>query len=189
MDTEILANLAKAEGFEKSEQQRLPVFLGKFEQCIVEFVGKGRIVPGFVHLHGGFLPALAPQFRAKTMPTFQQRRLMKPAAQIVAVAKKGRFARKNHESTLCDFLGNRRIAELAASCAVNERRVPLYQRGKRLFGAAPGVFTEQFLIAAFVHSQIKLPPNHKIRKVFQTGAPFTTSWLAALSFRRSAMIS
>jgi hypothetical protein len=32
--------------------------------------------------------------------------------------------------------------------------VPFHQRGESLLRPAPGVFTKQFLIAAFVHSQI-----------------------------------
>src|SRR5262245_55895924 len=67
------------------------------------------------------------------------------------MAQERRLARQNDEHRLRDFLRRGFVAELSARRSVNERRVPLHQGGESLFGAAPDIFTEQLLIAAFVH--------------------------------------
>src|SRR5438105_3239377 len=123
---------------------------------------------GFVQVHGNLLPALTPPFRAKALAAFEQGGLMQPAAQVRVMAKKGCFPREDDENGLRDFFSGRRIAKLAAGCSVNERGMPIHQRGERLFQTAPGVFTKQILITPFVHSQIKLPPIAKSRNIFST---------------------
>ena len=67
---EARADFAQIERFEKAQEKGLAIFVGKFEERVVEFVGEGGFVVVGLHLHGGFLAASAAEFSAEMMAAF-----------------------------------------------------------------------------------------------------------------------
>ena len=148
------ADFAEVKRFEKAEEKGLAIFVGKFEEGVVEFLGEDGFVVVGLHLHGGFLAAAAAEFSAEMVAAFEKGRLVKPGGNVFAMTEESGFAGESDEDGLGDFFSLRSVGEFAESGSVNERGVAFHQFGEGRLGSARRIFAEQFLIAAFVHSPV-----------------------------------